>query len=177
MKATELLHRDHETVDRALEQIRTGNTGSKTRGEVVAEVVRDLSVHAAIEEQILYPIVREFMPDHETEILEDLEEHHVMKILIKELADMRTDDDRFIAKVIVLSEIIEHHVDEEESELFPAMEQRFDEDELEDLGASLEKAKSMAPTRPHPHGPDEPPANLANVAVGLLDRFRDRVHT
>lgn len=177
MKATELLHRDHETVDKALEQIRSGNTGSKTRGEVTAEVVRDLSVHAAIEEQILYPVVREFMPDREADVLEDLEEHHVVKVLAKELADMSTDDPRFVPKVTVLSEIVAKHVEEEESDLFPALVDRFTADELGELGESLEQAKSLAPTRPHPHGPDEPPANLANVAVGVLDRLRDRVRS
>jgi hemerythrin-like domain-containing protein len=175
MKATDLLHDDHETVDRMFDQLSTGNTGSKSRADLRDDLVRELSVHAAIEEQILYPVAREFVPAVESEILEDLEEHHVMKVLANELADLDPDDKRFAAKATVLAEVVRHHVEEEESDLFPVLEDRFSDEELEDLGESLAKAKGLAPTRPHPHGPDEPPANLLNLAAGALDRLRDQI--
>jgi hemerythrin superfamily protein len=175
MKATALLREDHEKVSTLLDQLKSGNTGSKTRGEVTSEVVTDLTVHAAIEEQIVYPIARDYLPDMEGDVLDDLEEHHVIKVLVSELADLDPADDRFVPKVTVLAEIVSHHVEEEESGLFPALEERFGSDELDELGENLEQAKTMAPTRPHPHGPDEPPANLGNLALAVLDRLRDRV--
>ena len=175
MKATELLHEDHETVDRLLEELITGNTGSKNRAEMASEVVRELSIHAAIEEQLLYPLVRKTFSAHEPEVMEDLEEHHVVKVLASEIEGLDADDPRLVAKAKVLAENVRHHVEEEESQLFPLLEQELTTDELDELGDELARARTLAPTRAHPHGPDEPPANLVNLAAGVLDRIRDRI--
>lgn len=175
MKATELLHRDHEQVDKLLDQLMSGNTGGRTRGDVANEIIRELSIHAAIEEAVFYPVCREALPDKEFDVLEDLEEHHVVKVLLSELDGMDPDDERFLPKANVLAENVRHHVEEEESELFPAIEGALAGEDLEDLGERLERAKGVAPTRPHPSAPDEGAGTLANIGAAAIDRLRDRL--
>ena len=76
----------------------------------------------------------------------------------------------------VLKESVNHHVEEEESSLFPAFERKVSREERTRLGRALEAAKRIAPTRPHPRAPDEPPGNLlTGIPAALLDKVRDLV--
>lgn len=175
MKATDLLRDDHREVEERFHKIETGNTGPDTYEDLVGEVIRLLSIHAAIEEHLLYPVAREAMPAMEADVLEDLEEHHVAKVLLSELDGMDRGDDRFLPKVNVLMENVRHHVRSEEDELFPALEDALEDDELEDLGERLERSKGIAPTRPHPSAPDAPPGNLVDLGAAVVDRVRDRL--
>src|SRR5205807_441542 len=175
MDAITLLKEDHRTVEGLFRRFeRAANRQTRTAGEVVARIVEELSRHAAIEEQAFYPAVREAMPDAEEDVLEALEEHHVVKWTLSELDGMDPTDERFTAKVTVLTDLVRHHVEEEEGELFPEVRKAMKRKELEELAQALEAAKKVAPTRPHPRAPDTPPANvIVGVAAGAVDRVED----
>jgi hemerythrin superfamily protein len=174
--AIDVLVADHHSIEDLFERFeKAGDRAVKARGEVVGRIIRELSVHAAIEEQLLYPRVRAAGDDFKHDVLEALEEHHVVKELLAELEKMPPEHERFEAKTSVLIETVRHHIQEEESDLFPRVRKAFSPQELVDMGEGLVGLRMMAPTHPHPHAPDEPPANLANLGVAGIDRARDTV--
>ncbi len=169
VNAVQLLVQDHQEVEAFFSQIEAA--GGAASDEVVEQVVRELSIHAAIEEQVFYPAVQDASAEAEDTLLEALEEHHVAKLTLNELEKMAPDDKRFDAKVRVLIESVRHHVQEEEDELFPKVREAMTNEQLNDLGELLEKTKETAPTRPHPFMPDVPPLNqLLGVPMALVDR-------
>ena len=174
MDAITLLRNDHKTVEGLFKKFeKAGSDAHKTQLDVVEKIIEELSVHASIEEQVFYPAIREQVPDTETDVLESLEEHHVVKWTLSELEDMKGDEERFEAKVTVLIESVEHHAREEEEDLFPEVRKAMGRKALADLGAAMERAKKKAPTRPHPRAPDTPPGNVAAAKVtGLADKAR-----
>jgi hemerythrin superfamily protein len=166
VNALQLLRDDHREVEALFRKFeKTGPRGYKRRGDIVGRIIAELAVHAAIEEQVLYPQVRERLPEAESDVLEALEEHHIVKWTLSELDGMDPRAERFEAKVMVLIESVRHHVKEEEDELFPKVRSALSRTELEQLGAELMAAKRIAPTRPHPRSPDVPPGNLVAAAV------------
>jgi hemerythrin superfamily protein len=174
--AIDVLVADHRTVEDLFKRFeKTTDRATKTRTELVEKMVRELSVHAAIEEQLFYPRVRLAGDKFKDEVLEALEEHHVVKELLAELEKMPPEHERFEAKTMVLMETVRHHIREEESELFPQVRRAIPAEDLVDIGEGMQALKTLAPTHPHPDAPDEPPANLANLGAAGLDRARDRV--
>lgn len=173
--AITLLKQDHKDVNAMFRRFeKLGDNAYETKREVVAGIVRALSMHAAIEEGVLYPAVKGISDDLKDHVLESLEEHHVVKWLLSELEDMDPRAERFDAKVTVLIENVRHHVEEEEQEFFPAVREQLGRKVLTELGDLLEQAKRVAPTHPHPRSPDEPPMNaVATMVSGLIDRARD----
>jgi hemerythrin superfamily protein len=146
-----LLKNDHKQVEKLFKQFqKLGDDAKQTKRQVVDEIIEALSVHAAIEEQHFYPTVREHITDLEDEVLEALEEHHIVKWTLSELKDLPVDNERFDAKVTVLIESVRHHVEEEEQEMFPAVREAMGRKALTELGAVLEQAKAAAPTEPYP---------------------------
>ncbi|MDQ1374876.1 MAG: hypothetical protein QOJ09_2214 [Actinomycetota bacterium] len=96
-----------------------------------------------------------------------------MKWILSELDGMDPGNERFDAKVTVLKENVEHHVEEEEQDWFPKVREAMGRKALQELGAAMEKAKKTAPKRPHPRSPDTPPANIVvGAAAGLIDTAR-----
>jgi hemerythrin superfamily protein len=174
MDAITLLKRDHKTVEGLFRRFeKAGDRATKTKRNVVDQIIEELAVHAAIEEQVFYPAVRDASEELNDTVLESLEEHHVVKWTLSELDGMDPEHERFDAKVTVLIESVRHHVKEEEGELFPKVREAMSRKELSDLGEALEKAKKVAPIRPHPRAPDTPPGNLiAGTGAALIDRAR-----
>ena len=175
MDAITLLTKDHDTVEKLFQRFeKTGPRAMKTRRDLADRMVHELSVHAAIEEMVLYPAIREALPEVEDDVLEALEEHHVAKWVLSEIDTMDPEHERFQAKVTVLIESVRHQVEEEEDELFPKVRQGLEAEQLEEMGRALAEAKKMAPTRPHPKAPDTPPGNVASGAgAALVDKARD----
>lgn len=176
MDAIQLLKRDHRAVEQLFKQFERAGKAGKTADmkRVVQKAVKELSIHAAIEEQIVYPALRHAEEALEDEVLEALEEHHLVKLTLLELDGMSPEDERYRAKMTVLIESVRHHVEEEEEELLPRLRKAFAPRDLTELGSLLEQAKKAAPTRPHPGAPDTPPGNLlAGALSALLDRGRD----
>jgi hemerythrin superfamily protein len=178
MDALKLLRDDHRRVEGLFKKFEAaGPTAHKTKRKLVDEIIRELSVHAAIEEEVFYPAVREaFAKRDEDTVLEALEEHHAAKTMLRELEGMDPAHERFTAKTTVLIENVRHHKREEEQDMFTKVRKVMKPAELRDLGEQLEAAKASAPTRPHPFAPDEPPANLvANPAAAVMDAGRQAV--
>jgi hemerythrin superfamily protein len=170
--AITLLKDDHRSVERLFKSFeQAGPKALKTKGRLVEGMVRELTVHASIEEQIFYPRVRQDAQDLDADVLEALEEHHVVKWLISELDGLDPSAERFEAKVTVLIESVRHHVKEEEGSLFPAVRKAFGRPALVAMGDALAAAKKGAPIKPRPRLPDEPPLNrLADAGAGAVDR-------
>jgi hemerythrin superfamily protein len=141
--ATELLKRDHDRV-RALfrEYPENGDGGARRKSEIVGELIRELKVHAKVEEQIFYPTVLDRREKKSSKIVrESFEEHKIVETLLEELSGITPDDDQYDAKVTVLREAVEHHAKEEEDDLFPEAEDLFSTEELEAMGAEIEDRK------------------------------------
>jgi hypothetical protein len=118
--AVAILKSDHDRVKELFRKYsETGERAYKTRMQIAEKVFRELEIHSALEEEIFYPAARE--AGHETEevVAEGLEEHHVVDILIQELKALTPEDETFDPKFKVLCENVEHHIEEEEGEMFP----------------------------------------------------------
>ncbi len=178
MDALALLKKDHQTVKSLFSRFEKASKKGGNTAAIVEKIVRELSVHAAIEEQIFYPTIRRAAKSTEDIVLESLEEHHIVKWTLSELEKMKPSDERFLAKVTVLIESVKHHVKEEEEDMFPKVRRALSKDQLELLGKAMAKAKKTAPTRPHPTAPDTPPGNhLAGIPAALFDKARDAGRT
>ena len=177
MDAIAMLKDDHRTVERLFKRYeKAGDRAYAEKREVVDRIIEELSVHAAVEEQVFYPVTRATVPAVEDVALESLEEHHIVKWVLTELEHLRPEDERFDAKVTVLIENVRHHVKEEEDDYFPKVRDELDRPLLNDLGEAMEAARATAPTHPHPRSPDTPPGNLvAGTAAGMVDRMGDTV--
>lgn len=141
MDAFELLKKDHEKVSGIFEKLEpTTERGVKTREELFAQLKQELDIHSQIEEQILYPVLKEAEETHDI-TLEAYEEHNVVKTLLAELEALPKDDETWEAKLTVLKENVEHHVEEEEGEMFKKARKVLSTEQIEDLGVRLEAAK------------------------------------
>lgn len=168
-----MLKADHQEVEKQFRAFE-GTTGKATWERVAKAVVRDLSIHASIEEQIFYPAVTREVPDLAEIMLRSLESHNVVEWLCSAIESTSADDDRFGPRMTVLIDNVRLHVEEEEDDIFPEVRQALGRKRLTDLGELLAKAKAAAPTHPHPRLPDTPPANaMAGVVAGAYDKARD----
>lgn len=141
MDAFELLKNDHKKVSGIFEKLEpTTERGVKTREELFAQLKNELDVHARIEEEIFYPSIKEAKETHDI-TLEAFEEHKVVKTLLAELDALAKDDETWGAKLTVLKENVEHHVEEEEGEMFKSARKVLSEEEIEALGERMEAAK------------------------------------
>ena len=178
MDAIQVIRKDHQEIERLFTRVeRAQRDGDRSEQRaVVRGIVREISVHAAIEEQLLYPALQEAGAGDR--VLEALEEHHLVKLTLAELEDMDPAEKRFAAKMRLLSERVRHHMAEEEREILPRVRRALDVAQLRQLGESLARAKAAAPTRPHPAAPDTPPASLvAGAAAAIYDRGRDALRS
>jgi hemerythrin superfamily protein len=141
MNAIELLKADHKKVASLFDQV------EKTESEqehlrLFEQIKTELEVHTHIEETVFYPRIQQ-SDELKDLVLEALEEHKQVKTLIREIAALAEGSEKLDAKLKVMGENVEHHVEEEETEMFPKVEKALSEDELEDLGAQLQAAKEV----------------------------------
>ena len=143
MDAITLLKHDHDKVKKLLADLEsTTERGVKTRTELFATIKGELTVHETIEEEIFYPALLDKAKTHDI-TLEGYEEHHVVDLLMGELEDLDVADETWGAKATVMKENIEHHIEEEEGDMFKKTRQVFDEDELEALGERMSQRKAQ----------------------------------
>jgi hemerythrin-like domain-containing protein len=141
MDAMSLLKEDHRKVKKLLAELEsTTERGVKTREELFTKVKQELVIHEAIEEEIFYPALKEH-PKTKDIALEAYEEHHVVDTVMAEIEGVAYDDEKWGAKFTVMKENLEHHIEEEEGEMFKQAKQVFDQDELTQLGESMKARK------------------------------------
>jgi hemerythrin-like domain-containing protein len=144
MDAIRLLTDDHAKLTRLLRDLETTTDRAvKTREELFDKVKTELTVHEVIEEEIFYPELKAH-PKAKAIVLEAFEEHNVVDTLMGEIDGLPFDDERWMAKFTVMKENIEHHIDEEEGEMFSKARSVFDRAELMDLGERMEQRKAEA---------------------------------
>ena len=185
MDAITLLKADHDKVKRLLDgaRDRRPNAGSRPARELFATIKGELTVHEIIEEEIFYPELKAH-PKAKDIVLEGYEEHHVVDLLMGELESLDVQDETWGAKALVMKENVEHHMEEEEGDMFRKARQVFDRDELVDLGRADGRAKAVGQRElniPDPdaadHGgrscPSGPPGSCTSTgAAGSIRRPR-----
>ena len=146
MDAIALLKADHEKVKKLLSELETTTErGVKTRAELFSTIKGELTVHEIIEEEIFYPELKAH-PKARDIVLEGYQEHHVVDLLMSELESLDVTDEKWGAKALVMKENIEHHIEEEEGEMFAKAHQVYDRAELLDLGERMAERKASAKT-------------------------------
>src|SRR5215204_5339575 len=136
-----MLKTDHDRVKSMLSDIEASSEGAaESRGSMLATLKRDLEVHEVLEEEIFYPALKDH-PKTKELALEAYEEHHVVDLVMAEIQGIPFDQETWGAKFTVMKENVEHHIEEEEGEMFKQAKQVFDEDELSQLGESMAKRK------------------------------------
>ena len=143
-----MLKADHKEVRALFREFQKSTTTDARKGKLVEQIIELLTVHTYIENEVMYPRVRELLPEVEDDVLESYEEHHVADLLVVELAAMKPDAERFDAKTTVLIENVRHHIEEEEQEWFPKVREGLTRTQLREIGAELAEAKERAPRRP-----------------------------
>ena len=144
MDAIRLLKADHDVMRKLLNELEsTTERGVKTRTELFATIKGELTVHEIIEEEIFYPELKAH-PKAKDIVLEGFEEHHVVDLLMSELEALPVEDETWGAKALVMKENIEHHIEEEEGEMFKTARSVFDRAELDDLGRRMEERRVSA---------------------------------
>jgi len=137
MDALQMLEQDHRKVKILFREAKDANDPRK-RKEVFDKIDTELEIHTHIEETVFYPAI-----EFKEIVAEALEEHREAKTLLDELEDLEAEDDEFELKLEELIEAVEHHVEEEEGEMFPKIREVFDRTQLEQLGQELESAKGV----------------------------------
>jgi hemerythrin-like domain-containing protein len=144
MDAIQMLKADHDKVKDLLARLeKTTERGEKTREELFATIKGELTVHETIEEEIFYPALKEH-PKAKELVLEGYEEHHVVDTVMAELEGLDVSDETWGAKATVMKENVEHHIEEEEREMFAQARKVFDKTELDELGARMAERKTSA---------------------------------
>jgi hypothetical protein len=144
MNALTLLEDDHRKMRKLLDELEaTTERGIRTREELYSKIKGELTIHEMIEEEILYPALKEH-PKAEDIVLEGYEEHHVVDLVMAELEDLPVDDESWGAKAKVMKENVEHHMEEEEGDMFKQARSVFDRAELEELGERMAARKAAA---------------------------------
>ena len=171
----QVLINDHREVENLFQQYeKATDPGEQTR--LVHQVIHELAVHGEIEELLFYPRLRTALPDGNDLADGAVHEHLEIKQTLNALDKMKAGDEGFDTRMADLMAEVRHHVEEEEGDIFPKIREAMPADQLERLGTSLQGAKSIVPTRPHPSAPTGPIGKLAaSPPAALIDRVRDAV--
>jgi iron-sulfur cluster repair protein YtfE (RIC family) len=141
MNAIDFLRTDHVQFKKLLAQLaETGDQAVKTRSSLFNILKSEVIAHETVEEEILYPALQEYEQAEEI-VKHSYEEHHVADLLLDELTALAFDDPSWGAKAHVLKESLEHHIKDEETEMFPKALKLMDTDELDDIGEEMEERK------------------------------------
>lgn len=139
--AITMLKSDHATVKRLLRELsETTERATKQREALVAQIERELKMHAQLEEEIFYPAFKAASRGTEAEDLfyEAAEEHHIVDMVLPALKAANPKSKEFTAKASVMKELVEHHIKEEESEMFKEARELFGDEQLRELGDMMQ---------------------------------------
>ncbi|PWU47270.1 hemerythrin [Micromonospora globispora] len=170
----DVLMADHREVEAIFVELESRQGTPEHRRQLADVVIAELVRHSVAEEAYVYPAARKALPDGDQIAEHEISEHADAERTMKELEALDPSDPRFDELLTQLTATIRHHVQDEESDLFPRLRAAVAREELVELAGKVEKAKKAAPTRPHPAAPDHPPANkMLAPGTGLVDRMRD----
>jgi hemerythrin superfamily protein len=141
------LKKDHKEVKSIFSQLKEASQSAQ-RQELLQQLQEELLPHMISEEKVLYPALKKSEEIRE-DALEALEEHHAAQLILKELMKLSPDDERFKAKVTVLMEMVDHHVEEEEDVIFKDVKKQFSSQEAGELLESFTKEKEKAKKTKH----------------------------
>ena len=172
--AIEMLTADHREVEQLFKQYEAAKNDPGVATYAAENIIRELSVHAAVEEMILYPMLRQVDPGQSGLVDHSIEEHQEVKELLARVDGQPADDPDVRQTFSKIKASVEEHVAEEEGKVFPALRSHVKQDDLMQLGERMQKAKATAPTHPHPHAPNTPPGNLMMGPIAaMVDKVRD----
>jgi hemerythrin superfamily protein len=170
----DVLTADHREVEALFVELESRQGTPEHRRQLAHVVIAELVRHAVAEEMYVYPAARKALPDGDQIAEHEISEHSDAERTMKKLESLDPSDPRFDEVLAHLTSTIRHHVQDEESDLFPRLRAAVAHEEMVELAGKVEAAKKSAPTRPHPAAPDHPPANkLLGPGAGLVDRMRD----
>ena len=175
LDVVDILTADHRDMLALLGQIES-TTDPAQRRDLADTVIAEVMRHAVAEEMHVYPAVKEHVPNGAQEVEHDKEEHDEIVQLMKELEDVDAAEPRFMDLVRQLEAQLRHHANDEETDQFPQLRAHIPVEKLVDLGEKVERAKKLAPTRPHPSAPhSELFHKTVGPGVGMIDRLRDKL--
>jgi hemerythrin superfamily protein len=170
----DILTTDHHEVLDLIGQIPGADAGQ--RRDMADTVIAELMRHSVAEEMYVYPAMKDHLPEGESRVQHDVEEHQQLVEIMKELEDVDAADSRFLETLGRLETVLRDHVSDEESEQFPQLRAHLSREQLVEMGTKVEAAKKAAPTRPHPSAPhSELFHKTVGPGVGLVDRLRDKL--
>ncbi|MCW6006678.1 hemerythrin domain-containing protein [Micromonospora sp. CPCC 205371] len=151
-------------------------TDSMIRRDLTDTAISELVRHAVAEEMYVYPVMRKYLTDGEDAVAHDIEEHEQLERTMKQLEAADVNGAEFDEALRRLETLLADHVRDKESEQFPELRRRVPQQELAELAGKVEKAKKLAPTRPHPNAPNsELFHKVVGPGVGMVDRLRDKL--
>lgn len=171
----DVLTTDHHEVLDLLAQIKLSTNGEQQR-DLADTVISELVRHSVAEEMYVYPAMRKHMPNGDEAVEHDVQEHKELEKTMKKLESADPAGAEFRQLLGELERILRDHIDDEERDQFPELRARVPRQELVEIGEKVEKAKKIAPTRPHPLAPNNQVFHkLVGPGVGLVDRLRDKL--
>jgi len=169
----DLLIHDHREVAELFNRFEDEDDAQR-RQDIGEATIAELVRHSVAEEMYLYPAARKALPDGDALAEHEIAEHAEAERDMKALESLEPTDPEFDRLYRKLAAEIRHHMQDEETDLFPRMRAACTADDLAELGRKVGAVKKIAPTRPHPSAPDRPPANMVLAPLaGLVDRVRD----
>jgi hemerythrin superfamily protein len=146
MDVISLLTQDHREVETLFQQFE-GEADPIRRGDVGEKIMTELTVHAEGEETFFYPQIRDAAPGTEELTEESYKEHGEVKQVIGQIEAMQPEDSGYVPTVQRLKQLVQHHVQEEENELFPKVRQALGAEKLEQIGAQIDEMKKASAPR------------------------------
>ncbi len=166
---------DHREVEQLFAQFEQ-SSDLQQRKDITERAIIELVRHSVGEEEYVYPVARTVIPDGQALVEREISEHADAEKMMNDLEGLDPDHPRFDPLMMQLVGTVREHVREEEQLLLPQLREHVSADDLAGMGEKFEKAKQMAPTRPHPAAPDHPPFNkVLGPGAALVDRVRDWV--
>ena len=175
MDVVDVLTADHRDVTGLIGEIRAAGDAT-VRRDVTDMMISELVRHAVAEEMYVYPAMRKHLPDGEKAVQHDVEEHKEIEQTLKRLESADVSTAEFTRDLDKLEELLADHVQDEENDQFPRLRAHVSREKLVQMREQVDRAKKLAPTRPHPAAPNsEVFHKLVGPGVGLMDRVRDRL--
>lgn len=171
----DILTSDHQDMIALIGQIK-GTPGETERRDLADTLIAEVMRHAVAEEMYVYPAIEDHVPDGKDEVEHDKKEHAEIVKLMKQLEKEEASGQSFVELVNELEAQLSHHAKDEEAEQFPKLRQHIPREKLVEIGEKVEKAKKLAPTRPHPSAPhSELFHKTVGPGVGMVDRILDKL--